>query len=136
MASLPTLKRVIIIGSVICIFLGILRVIQYGIIQPITGQSISLQYWGNASLDILFFIFGVIAIIFGAISVGLLRFFPDSFEIVEVTAKTPFGGGHGCVLPDGRIVTRKWFEEGHQIRVTAGDGSSHFLFLPIQMWLI
>ncbi|MFX1537803.1 MAG: hypothetical protein ACFFDI_26735 [Promethearchaeota archaeon] len=77
MASIHTLKRVIIIGSVISIILGILRVIQYGIIQPITGQSISLEYWGNASLDILFFIFGVIAIIFGTI---ILIIYPSKVE--------------------------------------------------------
>jgi serine/threonine protein kinase len=65
---------------------------------------------------------------------SIWRLPPGSVEPVEVKAKVPFGGGSSaCVLPDGRIVTRKGFEDfGHQIRVTTPDGSDHFI-IPTDM---
>jgi hypothetical protein len=53
-----------------------------------------------------------------------------STEPVQVKARAKFESeGNPCVLPDGRLVTVKWFDEleGFQIRVTTVDGSSHFI---------
>ena len=59
---------------------------------------------------------------FWRLAVGTTR--PEKFR-----ARTKFdGGGSPCVLADGRLVTLQWVDpEGWRIRVTAADGSSHFI---------